>query len=96
MRQAINGKLPYKEFLQAIHKVEDFTMQDVYTLYIGKNCLNQFRQDHGYKDGSYVKLWQGKEDNIYMQEALQQNPAWGFEDLYAELETIYDKLVKKS
>lgn len=96
MRQAINGNLPYSAFLHAIHKVEDFTMQDVYTLYIGKNCLNQFRQDHGYKDGSYVKLWHGKEDNVYMQEALQNNPTWGFDDLYAELEIIYAKRVEQS
>ncbi|OQX49924.1 MAG: dUTPase, partial [Epsilonproteobacteria bacterium 4484_20] len=25
----------------------------LYKLYVGKNILNQFRQDHGYKEGSY-------------------------------------------
>ena len=82
MRQSINGTLPYTEFLQAVRKVEDFTMQDVYTLYIGKNCLNTFRQEHGYKDGTYVKMWNGKEDNVYMQIALDENPDLGFEALY--------------
>ena len=93
MRKAVNGDFPYIEFLQAVDKVEAFTMQDVYTLYIGKNCLNKFRQDHGYKDGSYVKMWNGKEDNVYMQIALEENSDLGFESLYKKLESIYGELV---
>ena len=92
MKYSVNGGLPFIEFLQAIRKVDGFTMQDVYTLYIGKNCLNQFRQDHGYKDGSYIKMWQGKEDNVYMQSALAENPDLGFDSLYEHLETIYKEL----
>lgn len=95
MRQAINGNLPFIEFLQAVRKVDGFTMQDVYTLYIGKNCLNKFRQEHGYKDGTYVKMWNGKEDNVYMQIALEENPDLGFESLYEKLESIYGKLAQK-
>ncbi len=38
--------------------------------YVGKNVLNFFRQDHGYQDGSYVKLWGGKEDNEHLVEAV--------------------------
>jgi hypothetical protein len=30
---------------------------------VGKNTLNFFRQDHGYKEGSYIKIWNGEEDN---------------------------------
>lgn len=41
---------------------------DLYTLYIGKNVLNLFRQDHGYKDGTYVKVWNGREDNEHLSE----------------------------
>jgi len=93
MKHSINGKLPLVEFLQAVRKVEGFCMEDVYTLYIGKNCLNQFRQDHGYKDGSYVKMWDGKEDNVYMQDALAQNPDLDFDGLYAILQKIYSELV---
>ena len=33
-----------------------------------KNVLNFFRQDNGYKDGSYIKLWDGKEDNQHLVE----------------------------
>jgi dimeric dUTPase (all-alpha-NTP-PPase superfamily) len=92
MRDAINGTLPYEPFLQAVRDVEDFTMEDVYKLYIGKNCLNQFRQNHGYKDGSYLKVWNGKEDNVYMQKLLEENSNLDFDKLYAELETIYKTL----
>jgi hypothetical protein len=38
--------------------------------YVGKNVLNFFRQDHGYKDGSYRKLWQGREDNEHLVEIM--------------------------
>jgi len=32
--------------------------------------LNFFRQDHGYKDGSYIKQWNGREDNEHLSELL--------------------------
>jgi dimeric dUTPase (all-alpha-NTP-PPase superfamily) len=42
----------------------------LYRSYVGKNVLNFFRQDHGYKDGSYIKVWQGREDNEHLVEIL--------------------------
>lgn len=42
----------------------------LYSGYVGKNVLNFFRQDHGYKDGSYRKVWAGKEDNEHLVEVL--------------------------
>ncbi len=42
----------------------------LYRLYVGKNVLNFFRQDHGYKDGSYIKVWNGLEDNEHLTELL--------------------------
>ncbi|HCI53924.1 MAG TPA: dUTP diphosphatase [Gallionella sp.] len=47
----------------------DWTL--LYGQYIGKNVLNVFRQDHGYKDGSYLKIWHGREDNEYLVDALE-------------------------
>lgn len=38
----------------------------LYWLYKGKNVLNKFRQDNGYKEGTYKKIWDGEEDNIYL------------------------------
>lgn len=46
----------------------DFT--SLYRQYVGKNVLNFFRQDHGYKEGSYIKIWQGREDNVHLVELL--------------------------
>ncbi|NBT30211.1 MAG: dUTP diphosphatase, partial [Gammaproteobacteria bacterium] len=28
-------------------------------------------QDHGYQEGTYVKLWQGREDNEHLSELLE-------------------------
>ena len=38
-------------------------LDTLYTLCVGKNILNKFRQEHGYKDGTYIKIWNGEEDN---------------------------------
>ena len=39
--------------------------------YVGKNVLNVFRQDHGYKAGTYIKIWGGREDNEHLVEVLE-------------------------
>ena len=44
---------------------------ELYRLYIGKNVLNAFRQTHGYKAGSYRKIWQGREDNEHLMDILR-------------------------
>ncbi len=49
----------------------DLSFEALFKGYIGKNVLNMFRQDHGYKDGSYVKVWSGREDNEHLVEVLQ-------------------------
>lgn len=43
----------------------------LYTQYVGKNMLNLFRQDHGYKQGTYRKSWAGREDNAHLAEILK-------------------------
>ena len=66
--------------------------EELFAMYIGKNVLNHFRQDHGYKDGSYRKLWQGREDNEHLVEALAAldcAPAEVPDRLYAELARRY-------
>lgn len=46
--------------------------EELFNMYIGKNVLNRFRQDNGYKAGTYVKLWRGREDNEHLVELLAQ------------------------
>ena len=73
-------------------QLSEFSNDDLYRQYIGKNVLNFFRQDHGYKEGTYHKLWQGKEDNEHLAEILGNLDAQGgnFQDqVYSELEKRY-------
>lgn len=49
-------------------KTADLDFDELYTRYIGKNVLNFFRQDHGYQDGTYNKVWAGREDNEHLVE----------------------------
>ncbi len=64
-------------------------LDSLYKLYVGKNILNQFRQDHGYKEGSYIKIWNGQEDNVTMQRILEENAEITPELLYEKLEEAY-------
>jgi dimeric dUTPase (all-alpha-NTP-PPase superfamily) len=65
----------------------NLNLSTLYQLYIGKNILNQFRQDHGYKEGSYIKIWKGGEDNEVMQTLLKEDITP--KQLYQKLQTHY-------
>lgn len=65
---------------------------DLFRMYVGKNVLNFFRQDHGYKDGSYIKVWAGREDNEHLAEimsSLDPDEAGFAELVYQRLESAY-------
>ena len=66
-------------------------LPELYRLYVGKNILNKFRQDHGYKDGSYIKVWNDEEDNVVMQRILNEHSEITPDALYAALEEAYPK-----
>jgi dimeric dUTPase (all-alpha-NTP-PPase superfamily) len=71
----------------------NMSFEQLYRGYVGKNVLNFFRQDHGYKDGSYRKHWHdGREDNEHLVEAVQSLDATKLEfkdELYVVLKTRY-------
>ena len=46
------------------------SFESLFQQYVGKNVLNRFRQDHGYKLGTYVKTWQGMEDNVWLSDII--------------------------
>ena len=74
----------------------DITFDALYVGYIGKNVLNFFRQDHGYKDGSYVKVWDGREDNEHLVELCERlnHASPHFKDeLYEGLKKRYTEIV---
>jgi dimeric dUTPase (all-alpha-NTP-PPase superfamily) len=45
---------------------------ELYCQYVGKNVLNFFRQDHGYQEGTYQKMWNGREDNEYLVDVMSE------------------------
>lgn len=93
---ALNFSLYARFFtMKVLFKSLNMSNEDVYISYITKNCLNKFRQDNGYKDGSYIKNWNGREDNVVAFEIANE---WGadeklFEQLYLDLETYYKEEV---
>ncbi|MDR1008380.1 MAG: dUTP diphosphatase [Campylobacteraceae bacterium] len=64
----------------------------LYQYYIAKNVLNHFRQNNGYKDGSYKKIWNGKEDNTVMLEILKSG-LQDIDEIYQKLEEVYKKAI---
>ncbi len=73
-------------------KLADLGFDELFKTYVGKNVLNIFRQDHGYKDGSYLKIWDGREDNEHLAEiltSLDTNVDGLTDTLYQHLETAY-------
>ena len=70
----------------------DMAFDELYEIYVGKNVLNMFRQDHGYKDGTYLKIWQGREDNEHLADimkTLNSDSATFKDDVYAALADVY-------
>ena len=65
---------------------------ELYRRYVGKNVLNFFRQDNGYKDGSYRKIWaDGREDNEHLVEVVDALDA-GADDFS---KAVYQVLAKR-
>ena len=54
--------------------------------------LNRFRQNNGYKEGTYIKVWNGNEDNVVMMDIMDKNPGYGVNELYEGLDEVYKKL----
>lgn len=82
----------------------DLSFDKLYEMYIGKNVLNIFRQDKGYKEGTYIKQWPALldhgtvEDNVYLEmfmdelktvQILQESPELLYDYLYNKLEESY-------
>lgn len=70
-------------------KVSGLSFTWLQKIYIGKNCLNKFRQDNGYKEGTYIKEWNGREDNVVMVELLETMDDVSFDYLYDKLGDHY-------
>lgn len=62
---------------------------DIYWVYMFKNILNKFRWANGYKEGTYVKEWDGIEDNNILMGIYRANETMSFTELYKKLEWHY-------
>ncbi len=74
----------------------DMDWNEMYRQYVGKNVLNFFRQDHGYKEGSYIKVWSGREDNEHLVEIMSALDAASVDfrqSLYEHLAKRYQSLI---
>lgn len=71
--------------------IAGLTKEEVLETYIHKYILNKFRQDHGYKNGTYCKSWKSeivvgdttaaiyKEDNEVLADLVQSRKEYGLE-----------------
>ena len=76
---------------EAIMRDCQMDWDDLFRQYVGKNVLNFFRQDYGYKQGTYRKTWSGREDNEHLVEVLDSLDAHA-EDFQ---ENLYQALLKR-
>ncbi len=70
----------------------EMDLDELYERYVGKNVLNIFRQDNGYKTGEYIKMWDGREDNECLEDILDTldvNSTSYRDDVYSSLSSRY-------
>jgi dimeric dUTPase (all-alpha-NTP-PPase superfamily) len=75
-------------------RLMNMDLDELFRQYVGKNTLNFFRQDHGYKEGTYIKVWNGEEDNEVLAKLVNTLDAGASDfqqQLYAALEAKYPK-----
>ena len=65
------------------------SLEILFSKYNGKNVQNKFRQNNGYKEGGYRKIWGDLEDNEVLIEVLSKG-AVSANEIYEQLQKIYD------
>lgn len=65
--RALKKEFFFLTFFRAMELV-DLSFDELYAKYAQKGVLNLFRQHNGLKDGTYIKIWDGKEDNEHLLE----------------------------
>lgn len=61
------------QLMIVLNKKTKFSILELNNLYIAKAGLNIFRQRHGYAEGNYKKIWNGKEDNVFINEYITKH-----------------------
>ena len=92
--ETLNTKAFNIRLFAGLMAVADLSFDALYKGYVGKNVLNFFRQDNGYKEGTYIKMWSGREDNEYLVDAVNQldiSSGSFRDDVYKALESSYQQ-----
>lgn len=80
---------------KSIAKGTEITDDMLFEQYVQKNILNIFRQNNGYKEGHYIKIWFGREDNEHLVDVSKKYSSSDqnySSNIYNSLQTIYEKL----
>jgi len=75
------GKSDWSDLLTSIFEYKPELLE----ILTAKQALNQLRQDYGYKEGDYIKDWNGHEDN----EFLESMYGLSYDRIYDAMEDIY-------
>ena len=88
--EAGNGTFSTESFVHIL-AYNQMSFDLLYRQYVGKNVLNRFRQENGYKSGKYIKTWHGHEDNEQLDCILSKLPSDSSlpERVHAELTSLY-------
>lgn len=86
--RAASGEIHMNAFLALMVQCK-LPFDELYKLYIAKNVLNMFRQANGYKAGTYIKDWNGEEDNVVLDNLLKSRPNATPEQLETRLGQLY-------
>ena len=88
---SISQRIEVKLFNLIMNDCE-LSWNELYAQYVGKNVLNIFRQDHGYKHGTYKKIWNNREDNEHLVDilnVLDSNSSNFRTEIYESLKAAY-------
>lgn len=91
--RCLNEKFIAIEYLSPLFSSSGLDFDTLYKMYTGKNALNRFRQQNGYKDGTYRKMWDGQEDNehlVQILETLDDNSPDFYRSIMVSLEMRYN------
>jgi len=81
----------FKKFYKLM-ELAGMTFEELYNMYVIKNTLHQFRQDHGYKEGTYSKVILGKEDNEHIIEIVNtHDEVLSADEIYKLYERFYNE-----
>lgn len=89
----VNAKLPIdaiKAFFKLL-KHFDITVDELNRLHAAKSTLNLFRKANGYKEGKYIKMWYGVEDNYYLEKWFNFNQSKPSEEIEPDLTKYLQK-----